>query len=186
MKGDQMPRPGRGLVLVGYRGTGKSTVGRLLAGTMSRQFVDVDLEIEARSGRSIAAIFAQSGEPVFRDWEERTMAELFERYPDAVVATGGGSVMREGNRSRIRAFGHIVWLTASADELARRLAADERGEASRPALTSRGMIEEIADVLRERSAIYEGLADLVVETGGKSPGEVAVAILESAASWNSP
>jgi shikimate kinase len=184
MKGDQMARPGRGLVLVGYRGTGKSTVGRLLAGTMGRKFIDVDLEIEARSGRSIGAIFAQWGEPVFRDWEERTMAELLEQYPLAVVAPGGGSVMREVNRSRIRAFGHIVWLTADADELARRLAGDERGQESRPALTSRGMIEEIAHVLRERKPIYEGLADLVVETGGKNPEEVAGAILLSAASWN--
>jgi shikimate kinase len=187
MKGELMPRPrpGRGLALVGYRGTGKSTVGRLLAGTLNRKFVDVDVEIEARSGRSIAAIFARSGELVFRDWEERTMAELFEQYPEAVVATGGGSVMREGNRSRIRAFGHVVWLMADADLLARRLLADERGQESRPALTSRGMIEEIADVLRERAPIYEGLADLVVETGGKSPEQVAVAILESVASWSS-
>jgi shikimate kinase len=185
MKGDpvQRPRPGRGLALVGYRGTGKSTVGRLLAGTMNRKFLDVDLAIEERSGLSIAAIFSQSGEPAFRDWEERTMAVLFEQYPDAVVATGGGSVMREANRTRIRAFGHIVWLTADALELARRLESDERGALSRPALTSRGLIAEIAHVLRERQPIYEELADLVIETGDKSPQEVADAILESVASW---
>ena len=94
----QPPRPGSGLALVGYRGTGKSTVGRLLAGTMKRKFLDVDLEIEARAGRSIAAIFCESGEPAFREWEERTMAVLFEQYPEAVVATGGGAVLREANR----------------------------------------------------------------------------------------
>ena len=92
----QPPRPGSGLALVGYRGTGKSTVGRLLAGTMKRKFLDVDLEIEARAGRSIAAIFCESGEPAFREWEERTMAVLFEQYPEAVVATGGGARFARG------------------------------------------------------------------------------------------
>ena len=88
-----MPPPraaGRGLVLVGYRGTGKSTVGRLLAAAMNRTFVDMDVEIEAHSGQTIAAIFAQSGEPGFRDWEERTLAQLLDRNPTAVVATGAG------------------------------------------------------------------------------------------------
>jgi shikimate kinase len=187
MKSDLMPRlgRGRGLALVGYRGTGKSTVGRLLAGTMNRRFVDVDLEIEGRSGRSIAAMFAEEGEAAFRDWEERTLAELLEQYPEGVVATGGGSVMRENNRVRMRAFGPVVWLTADPDELARRLEADGLSQEGRPALTSRGVIAEIAHVLRERTPIYEGLADLVVETGGRSPEEVASAIVLSVASWSS-
>jgi shikimate kinase len=187
MKGDLMPRErrGRGLALVGYRGTGKSTVGRLLAGMMNRRFVDVDLEIEGRSGRSIAAMFAAIGEAAFRDWEERTLAELFELYPEAVVATGGGSVMRENNRVRMRAFGTVVWLTAEPDELGRRLKADERGEEARPALTSRGVIAEITHVLRERAPIYEALADVVIETGGRSPEEVASAIVLGVASWTS-
>jgi shikimate kinase len=188
MKGDLMPPlgPGRGVALVGYRGTGKSTVGRLLAGAMNRMFVDVDVEIEARSGRSIAAIFAHSGEPVFRDWEERTMALLLERNPTAVVATGGGSVLREENRRRIREFGDVVWLTADPGELGRRLKADARGQEGRPALTKAGLIEEIAHVLRERTPIYEALADVVIETDGKSPEEVAASILECLLSRSSP
>ena len=79
-----------------------------------------------------------------------------------------------------------MWLTADALELARRLETDLRGLESRPALTSRGLIAEIAHVLRERQPIYEGLADLVIETGGKSPEEVAALIRETAASWASP
>jgi shikimate kinase len=180
------PRPGRGVALIGYRGTGKSTVARLLAGQMNRHFIDVDLEIEARSGRSIDAIFAESGEPVFRDWEEGTLAELLEQFPEAVVATGGGSVLREQNRRRIREFGQIVWLTAFPAELARRLVADERSRLFRPALTPAGAIEEIAQVLCARMPLYEGLADFVIATGGKSPEEVAAAILAHLASWNRP
>jgi shikimate kinase len=180
------PRPGQGVALVGYRGTGKSTVGRLLAGRMNREFIDVDLQIEVRSGRSIEAIFAELGEPIFRDWEERTLAELLMQFPEAIVATGGGSVLREQNRRRLREFGDIVWLTALPDELARRLLADDRSRLGRPALTPAGAIEEIAQVLCARVPIYEALADFVVETGGKGPEEVATSILERLASRNCP
>ena len=119
--------PGQGLALVGYRGTGKSTVGRILAERLDRPFLDADLEIEARAGRSIAAIFADEGEPVFRDWEERTLAELIDEFPTAVLATGGGVVLREANRRRLRDFGFVVWLQGRAGALARRLAADRAG-----------------------------------------------------------
>jgi shikimate kinase len=81
---------GRGLVLIGYRGTGKSTVGRILAERSGRRFLDSDREIEARSGRSIGSIFALCGEPAFRDWEERILAELVAESPGAILATGGG------------------------------------------------------------------------------------------------
>jgi shikimate kinase len=177
-------RAGKGLLLVGYRGTGKTTAGQLLAERMRRRFIDVDLEIEGRTGRKIEAIFAESGELAFRDWEERTLADLLKQFPEAVVATGGGSVMREQNRLRMRAFGYIVWLAATPEELARRLRADERRGAGRPALTTAGVIEEIGQVLGERMPIYEELADQVIETGGKSPEEVAAAIFERYASQN--
>ena len=85
-------RPGQGLALVGYRGTGKSTVGRIVADPSERPFLDADLELEARAGRSVSAILTEEGEPVFRDWEERTLAELIEQSPTAVIATGGGVV----------------------------------------------------------------------------------------------
>ena len=96
--------PGLGLALVGCRGTGKSTVGRIVAAGLGRHFFDADLELEARARRSVSAILLDDGEPVFRDWEERTLAELIAAYPTAVVATGGGVVVREINRSRLRAL----------------------------------------------------------------------------------
>jgi shikimate kinase len=169
--------PEKGLALVGYRGTGKSTVGRIVARRLNRPFLDADLEVEARVGRSISEIFAESGEPLFRDWEERTLAEVADRFPGAVIATGGGAVLRESNRRRIRDFGFVVWLTADPDELARRLELDRRPLADRPALTARGTIAEIAQVLAARQPFYQGLADMVIETGGKTPDEVASAIL---------
>jgi shikimate kinase len=171
-------RPGQGLVLVGYRGTGKSTVGQIVAGRSQRPFLDADKELEARAGRSARAILTEDGEPVFRDWEERTLAELIAAFPTAVVATGGGAVLRETNRRRLREFGFIVWLAAEPAELARRIESDPGGLAARPALTPDGTIAEIAGVLEVRMPLYRGLADTVIETGGKSPDQVAAAILE--------
>jgi shikimate kinase len=164
--------------LIGSRGTGKSTVGRILAGRVARTFRDVDLEIEARAGRSIRSIFTEWGEPAFRDWEERTLATVMEANPGAILATGGGAVLREVNRRRIHAFGFVVWLTADPRELARRLETDPRGLAERPALTAAGTLPELARVLHERSPLYRELADSVVETGGRSPEDVVDAVLD--------
>jgi shikimate kinase len=169
---------GRGLALVGYRGTGKSTVGRILADRATRTFLDMDLELEARVARSVAAIFAEEGEPFFRDWEERTLAELLSSHPTAIVATGGGAVLRETNRRRLREFGFVVWLTADPAELARRLGSDPHGFDHRPALTSAGTIVEIAQVLKVRTPLYQEVADAVIDTGNKNPEELAAAILE--------
>src|SRR4051812_50028370 len=88
----------RGLALVGMRGSGKSTVGRILASRLSRPFLDADDALEARVGRPIASLFAREGEPYFRDWEERILAELTAGHPRAILATGGGGDLREANR----------------------------------------------------------------------------------------
>jgi shikimate kinase len=167
------------LSLIGCRGTGKSTVGRIVALRLDRTFLDADLEIETRAGRSIPAIFAGWGEPIFRDWEERVLAEVTLSNPAAILATGGGAVLREANRRRIREFGFVVWLTAPPSELARRLEADRRSLDQRPALTVAGTLEELAPILEARSPLYQGLADAVIETGDKSPHDVADAILSS-------
>ncbi|WP_422926199.1 shikimate kinase [Singulisphaera sp. PoT] len=172
----------QGLALVGLRGTGKSTVGRILAERLGWPFADADHEIEARSGTSIRAIFEEQGEGAFRDWEETILADLTGR-PGTIVATGGGAVLRETNRARLGSFGFIVWLVAAPSELADRLRSDSRGLAGRPALTSAGTIDELAQVLEARTPLYEEVADLVVETAGKTPEEVATAILES---WSTP
>jgi shikimate kinase len=165
------------MALIGYRGSGKSTVGSILAGWLGRAFIDVDLEIEARAGRSIAAIFAESGERAFRDWEEATLAEITTLDPSAILATGGGAVLRELNRRRIRSLGFVVWLVAPPPELARRLESDRRGLEERPPLTGAGTLEEISHVLAERSPYYRELADVVIDTAGQTPTEVAREIL---------
>ncbi len=175
-------RPGefdRGLALVGYRGTGKSTVGRILADRLRRPFLDADTELEARAGRSVRAIFSEDGEPAFRDQEERLLAELIIEFPTAVIATGGGIVMRASNRSRLREFGHVVWLKAAPQELAHRLASEPGGLAARPALSAAGTLEEIARVLAARTPWYREVAAAEIDTAGKTPDQVACAVLET-------
>ena len=168
---------GSSLVLIGYRGTGKSTVGRILASRLGWSFFDLDREIEARSGRSVREIFEKGGESTFRDIEERTLAELTEGLGRSVLATGGGAILRKANRERLREFGFVAWLTADPSELGRRIEADRRGLADRPALTSAGTLAEIIQVLEVRTPLYMELAHAVIETDDKSPDQVADAIL---------
>jgi shikimate kinase len=178
MKENRPPR--QGLALVGLRGTGKSSVGRILADRLGRPFADADVELEVATGRSIPSIFEEFGEPCFRDWEERMLGDLTAR-PGLILATGGGVILRAINRQRLREFGFVVWLTADPASLADRLLANPRGLAHRPALTPAGTIAELADVLLARADFYRDVADLVVETGGRTTRQVVEEIL---AGWH--
>ena len=167
-----------GLALVGYRGTGKTSVGRLLAERLGWQFADADHEVEARAGRTIAAIFAEDGEPAFRDLEQAVIAEVVDR-DRTVISTGGGAIVREANRRAIRSVGFVAWLTADPETLGRRLARDAARRDARPALTPAGSIGEIAEVFAARVAYYREVSTFEVETAGRSPHEVAGAVLRA-------
>ena len=168
----------RGVVLVGYRGTGKTTVGRILADRLGFAFRDADLHVEALAGRTIASIFAEEGEQVFRDFEETVVADLTKEI-GAVIATGGGAILRSTNREAIRAVGFVVWLKADPETLARRLRRDQTRLNARPALTSAGTLDEIGDVLAARTPLYRDVADIEVDTVDRSSFEVALDILQA-------
>ncbi|MBI1913157.1 MAG: shikimate kinase [Planctomycetes bacterium] len=166
--------------MIGYRGTGKSTVARLLAEALGWDWVDADAELEARSGRSIRSIFAEEGEQGFRDREEAVLEDLCARN-SVVVATGGGVVLRESNRQRLRAACRVVWLTADADTICRRLAADPSTAERRPALTGAAGAcdrEEVEELLRQREPFYRACADAIVDTAHHSPEEVVRGLLD--------
>jgi shikimate kinase len=164
------------LVLIGLRGTGKTTVAQLLAQRLGWPWFDADAEIEARAGQTIAAIFAADGEAAFRDLESQIVAELACK-PDAVLALGGGAVLRETNRQAIAAQGRVVWLTASPQTMLERIQSDSTTAARRPSLSPVGGITEITATLDAREAIYRACAHLKVDTEGKTPAQVADAIL---------
>jgi len=167
------------LVLIGYRGTGKTTTARLLAERLGWPWFDADDQIELFAGKAIAQIFSDDGEPAFRQWESQVVAELAERS-QCVLALGGGAVMRPENRQAISRQGKIVWLRASAETIWQRIQADPTTLGRRPNLTAHGGITEIIATLDERSPIYRQCAELEVDTTGKTPAQVADAILAQA------
>jgi shikimate kinase len=147
---------GRSLVLVGMMGAGKSTIGRRLASRLAMRFVDADTEIELAAGMSISEIFETHGEPYFRDGEARVIARLLGNG-SMVLATGGGAVLREETRVRIRERAVSIWLKADAEVILRRV----RRRFDRPLLQTADPAATIGRLIAEREPVYE-LADITV------------------------
>ena len=166
------------IFLVGYRGSGKTTVGGVLAGRLGWAFVDADAVVEERYGRTIRDIFAAEGEAGFRDKESAVLADLCTRT-DTVIATGGGVVLREENRQLLQRHGFVAWLTADPRTLLARIEADPTTAARRPALAGGGLAE-IEQLLAVREPLYRACADVEVPAGALSPEQAADAIL---AAW---
>ena len=165
------------LSLIGYRATGKTTLARLVAERLGWDWIDADTEIELRAGKSISRIFAEDGEPAFRDIEAAVIGE-FCRRDRLVLAAGGGAPLRPDNRRAMRARGKVVWLVARPETILARMAADAATPARRPALTDRPALEEIIQLLDSREPIYRETADLIVDTEGGLPAEIAEEIIE--------
>lgn len=161
------------LYLTGYRGTGKTTVGRLVAEALEMKPVDLDDSIEQRAGKSIAQLFTEQGEEAFRDLESLE-CERLSHETGLVVSLGGGAILRQSNRNLINASGRVVWLRASEEVLADRLTNDPSSESRRPALTRRqNQLEEIREVLTLREPLYREVADKSFETESLTPSELA-------------
>jgi shikimate kinase len=167
-----------GIVLIGYRGSGKTTVGRRLAERLRQPFVDVDDLIVARAGKNIRAIFAESGEAGFRDLEALALADALGRA-DHVIALGGGALVREANRTHLQSGQHkIVYLRCEPAELHRRITADPATAASRPSLTRlAGSVEEIRQLLDAREPVYRLSCTAELDVTGLSPDEAVVRIV---------
>lgn len=177
-----MPR----ITLIGYRGTGKSTVASLLADMLGCGWLDADLVLEEKLGCSIASLVRARGEAFFRDAESVVLAECL-GSGSGVLSTGGGAVLRAENRALLRRLGRpVVWLTASADVVRRRLAADPTTADRRPALAvpvdggpvSQGdPLAEVAPTLEAREPLYRECADVCVDTSIAAPAAVAARIM---------
>lgn len=175
-----MPR----VTLIGYRGTGKSTVAALVARRLGCEWVDADAVLERHLGCTIAELVRDRGEPVFRDEESKVLEQLLGRC-DGVLATGGGVILRPGNREALVRRGRpVVWLTASAETIRRRLAADPTTASRRPSLsaavggqTSGDPLGEVEAAVTAREPLYRGCADAVFDTATACPEEVAERIV---------
>ena len=165
------------VTLIGSRGCGKSSAGRLLAHRLGWDFADADVELEARAGKSIQQIFIDDGESTFRDLEEQTVADLLQR-DRLVLAAGGGAVLREITRERITSSGPVIWLTAPPETLYARIHADDTTAGRRPDLTDQGGLDEVRALLARREPVYRETADIVVDTEQKSVAQIADDVYE--------
>ena len=161
------------IVLIGYRGTGKSTIGRAVAARLGREMVSTDKEIVRRAGSSIPEIVAAHGWDYFRDLESTICQELAGK-DDLVIDTGGGAILCQQNVDVFKRNGRLVWLTASVETIAARIGSDRQ----RPSLTgTKSHVDEIREVLTERIPKYQAAADMTIATDGQSIDELATTIV---------
>jgi shikimate kinase len=164
----------RNIVLIGYRGTGKSTIGRILADRLGLPMVSTDEEIVRLAGATIPEIVERHGWDHFRDLESSVIERVTARGVQ-VLDCGGGAVLRVANRERLRENGVVVWLRASVKEIADRIRTDDQ----RPSLTgARSFVDEIEQVLKEREPIYQESCHFLMDTDGRHPDEIASTILK--------
>jgi len=161
------------IVLIGYRGSGKSMVARALAERTGREVVSTDARIVEIAGRCIPEIVEKHGWDYFRNVESRVVDEVAAR-DDIIIDSGGGVIVRDHNIEALRRNGKIFWLIAGIDTIARRIGADDQ----RPSLTvEKSFVDEIEDVLAQRLPLYRAAADHSIETDTKTVEAVAERII---------
>ncbi|CAB5152524.1 Shikimate kinase I (EC [Olavius algarvensis associated proteobacterium Delta 3] len=165
------------IYLVGYRCTGKSVVGRALAEDLGRPFIDADDELVRTHGMTVQHIVRAQGWAGFREKEKRVLDRI-SQLRRHVIATGGGAVLSPDNIARMRQSGTVVWLRATPDTIRQRLLADTHTGQLRPSLTSKGVDDEIEEVLKNREPLYQMAAHYSVETDGVDVASICRQVLE--------
>lgn len=172
-----MEREARNVVLTGFRATGKSTVGRLLAKRLGYAFVDADALLCDRLGCTIAECVAQHGWERFRQEERRLLGEI-PAMTGTVLATGGGAIEHRREWQGLRGSCFVVWLDADLATIQQRLGGDPGTKAQRPSLTGASVEDEVEQVLRRRLPLYDHGSDLHLQTAGVAPERLAEMICE--------
>jgi shikimate kinase len=168
-----MPR--ENIVLIGFMGSGKSSVGRRIATRLGWRFVDTDRLVVQKNGVEISGIFKTRGEPFFRE-EERLALESLKNADHCVISTGGGIVTRTENVALLRELGFVVWLTADEEVIFNRVSRNTK----RPLLRTANPRETISKLLAERNRLYEAAAQFTFDTSGISLAQVADQMVEAA------
>ena len=164
------------IVLIGFRGTGKSTVGRLLANRLERDFIDSDKHIENTTGKTIKNIFEEDGEEGFRKIEAGTIAEL-SKEDNKIISAGGGAVLREENVNNLKNNGFLVLLEATQEIIHSRIVQDEKTTQQRPSLTDKNPLDEIKHLIAEREPAYKSAADFTINTSYVSCEDIVSEII---------
>jgi len=167
----------KNVILIGFMGTGKSTIGRLLSKSLGYPLIDTDHHIEAQEGRPITEIFANEGEDHFRDIETQLLRDLQSQQAHKhIVSTGGGIILREENRQLLQELGFVVWLVATPENILERTARNR----DRPLLHTEDPAETIRKLIEYRKPFYAESAHLTLETTGLTFSEITTGIIESA------
>jgi shikimate kinase len=156
------------IVLIGFMGSGKTTLGKWIAENQGYIFVDTDELIETEEGRTINEIFATDGEEYFRNLETQVIGRLAEDDRKLVISVGGGLPVRDENRKLMRRAGRVVYLNTGVDELERRL----KGDTTRPLLAGSDLRKKITDLMEKRERLYLDAADVVVDTENRTFEEI--------------
>lgn len=162
------------VALVGPMASGKSAVSRALARLTGWPRVDTDELVESSAGQSIADLFANVGEATFRDYERAALIEALNGDSNRIIATGGGIVLREDNRTLLSSRAKVVWLWAPAGVLAKRI----RDPSTRPLFAARAPLEVLEELLAARHDFYDQVADIHIDMSSNTPHEIAVRIIE--------
>lgn len=168
-----MDRLNSNIVLIGFMGTGKSTIAEFLKNTLNMEVVEMDQLIEQREGMSISKIFETHGEEYFRDLETNLLIEM-QSKSNVVISCGGGTPMRERNVAEMKKNGKVVLLTAKPETIFERV----KDNHDRPLLENNKNVFYIEELLEKRRPKYEAAADFVIETDQKSAAEICEEIMQ--------
>lgn len=158
----------KNLILIGFMGAGKTTVGKLLAKEKGMNFVDTDERISAEQGKSIPDIFAEYGEPFFRDLETDLLRRMQTDTGHAVISVGGGMPVRKENRELLRSLGCVIYLSATKQTILGRVQSD----GSRPMLNGDDLEKKVEELMRAREHLYKEAAHLDIRTDGRNVHQV--------------
>jgi shikimate kinase len=164
------------IVLIGYRCSGKTSVGKKVAHKLGRRFVDTDELIIEKSGCSINEIVKEKGWPYFRDMEKAVIKEVSEQ-DSLVIATGGGAVINDINMENLKVNGIIFWLDADIDTIKKRLERDNRSTENRPSLTGNNPVDEISEVMEKRMPLYSNACNMKIDTSKMNINDAADMII---------
>lgn len=168
------------IILIGFMGCGKSSLGVRLSYRLRWPLTDTDKMIERRNRMTVSEIFGRYGEEAFRQMETQCLERLLGRKDPQVIAVGGGLPLREANRELLGKLGTVVYLRVKAETVCVRLA----GDTTRPLLSGDRPEEKVRSLMRERSGIYESIADIIVDTDDRNIDDIADEVLELRAVGN--
>jgi shikimate kinase len=173
------------IILIGYRCTGKTSVGRKISERFQIPFYDTDELVKKHIGRTIREIVEEEGWESFRK-EEKAIIRWLSSLTDAVISAGGGAVMDPENREALKGNGLFLWLTADVRTIVERMRNDTAGGEQRPPLSSEGMERETSEILQKRTPIYRQLAHFIIDTSGKQIDAIADEVYSLLARQNPP